>query len=131
MDSMLLTFTSFRDSINLEGLKVAIDRHTPRLCSYPIATFMTMPATRNLSNINLERICNTILDNNWELLKDFIMEVRSLGINQLVFCDWATKEQISYGKWCPAGIIGRYIQTRTKEFGFPMEIELRDGREVL
>lgn len=133
-ETMTLVFTSFRDSISLEGLKVAIDYHTPKLCSYPTATFMVMPNTRNLSNTNLERICNTVLDNNWELLKDFIMEVYGLGISQIVFCDWATKEQIAHGKFCPAGIIERYIRDKVErdaEFEFPIKITMRDGREVL
>ena len=126
-----MTFTSFRDSIELDGLKVAIDYHTPMLCSYPTVTFMLIPKTRNLTSHNLERMCNTILDNNWELVKEFIMDIHKLGINQIIFCDWSTKEQISYGKFCPAGIIGRYIQNNVSEFGFGIEISMRDGREVL
>jgi len=131
---MKLVFTSFRDSIGLSGLKVSIDRHTPKLCSYSTLEYLVMPNIRNLSPVNAERICQSVLDNNWELFKDFVEDMQSLGIDQIVLCDWATKEQIVNHKFCPAGIIGRYIKDkvdRDSEFGFDMEIEYLDGREVL
>uniref|UniRef100_A0A6M3KPR0 Uncharacterized protein n=1 Tax=viral metagenome TaxID=1070528 RepID=A0A6M3KPR0_9ZZZZ len=93
--------------------------------------FMLLPNTRSLSVVNTERVCNVVLDNNWELIKDFIDEIHDLGINRVVFCDWATKEQIAHGKWCPAGIIGNYIKTRTEEFGYTVTITMLDGRDVL
>ena len=131
---MELVFTSYRDSIQLDGLKVSLDFHAPKLCSYPTLLYFIMPATRGLTDGSIERICAVVMDNNWELIKDFINEVRELGIYRIVFCDWATKEQITHGKLCVAGIAGRYIEdkaNRDNEFGFPIKIEYRDGREVL
>ena len=131
---MTLVFTSFKDSIGMEGLKVSIDRHAPRLCSYPTLLYLTIPINRSLSTTNMERICDAILDNNWDLIQDFIGEMYNLGIYQIVLCDWATKEQISHGKFCAAGIIGKYIRDkadRDGRFEFPIETEYRDGREVL
>jgi len=132
-EPMKLVFTSFRDSMRLDGLKVAVDRHLPKLCSYPTLSYLIMPTTKNLSMTNMEKLCQIILDNNCELIQDFITEVHTLGINQIVFCDWATTEQISHGKFCAAAIIGRYIQNRVNagEFEFLVEIDFRDGREVL
>lgn len=134
MEPMKLVFTSYRDSIGMDGLKVSMDKHTPKLCSYPILNYLVIPTTRNLTPVNIERICNAILDNNWNLIQDFIDEVYGLGIHQLVLCDWCTKEQIVQGKFCPAGIIGRYIQDkadRDEKFKFPIEIKYGDGREAL
>jgi len=131
---MRLIFTSFRDSIGLTGLKVSIDKHTPKLCSHPTLEYLIMPNIRNLNPVNMERICQSVLDNNWELFKDFMEDVQSLGIDQIVLCDWATKEQIVNHKFCSAGIIGRYIQDRLdrdSEFAFPISIEMHDGREAL
>lgn len=133
-EPMKLVFTSFRDSIGMDGIKVSIDKHTPKLCSYPILSYLVMPTTRNLTQTNMERICQIMLDNNWELTQDFITGIHELGINQIVFCDWTTKEQIAYGRYCVAGIIGKYIRDkadRDGEFEFPVELEYRDGREVL
>ena len=133
-EPMKLVFTSYRGSIGMDGLKVSMDRHAPRLCSYPALNYLIMPTTRNLTLTNMERICATILDNNWELVQDFIDEMHNLGLRQLILCDWCTTEQIVHGKFCPAGIIGRYIKNkadRDKEFGFPIEIKYGDGREVL
>jgi len=129
-----ITFTSFRDSINTEGIKFSIDRHTPRPCSYPTLEYLVMPMTRNLSPNNMERICYSVLDNNWELIKDFLETMYSLGLYQITLCDWCTKEQIVHGKFCTAGIIGRYIVDKTDrdgEFEFPIEVIHKDGREVL
>jgi len=134
LEPMKLTFTSFRDSIDLDGLKVSIDKHAPRLCSYPTLTYLVMPMTRSLSRDNMERICCSILDNNWELIKDFIEEIYEFGIRRIVLCDWATREQITHGKFCAAGIIGKYVMDkadRDNEFQFAIELEYRDGREVL
>lgn len=128
---MKLVFTSYRDSIGMEGLKVSLDRHAPKLCSYPALNYLIVPISRNLTPANMERICNAILDNNWNLIQDFIGEVYNLGLHRLTLCCWCTKEQISHGKFCPAGIIGRYIKDRNGEFEFPIEISYRDGREVL
>ena len=129
-----LVFTSYRDSMTLDGLKVSMDRHTPKLCSYPTLYYLVMPTTRNLSPANLERICTAILDNNWELIQDFICEVYGLGLRTIVFCDWCTKEQIVNGKFCAAAIIGRYIQDKADRddgFQFKLEVKYRDGREAL
>ena len=134
MEPMKLAFTSFRDSTKMCGLKISLDKHIPRLCSYPTLTYLTIPIIKSLSPTNMERICHAILDNGWELTQDFINEVYELGIRYIVLCDWATKEQIGVGKFCAAGIIGRYIQDkvdRDNEFEFPVEIEYRDGREAL
>lgn len=135
MDKMKLVFTSFRDSQNESGLKVSIDRHTPKMCSYPTLTYLIVPTvSKSLNQVNMERICTSILDNNWELIQDFITDIYDLGIRQITFCDWATKEQITYGKLCMVGIIGRYIKDkadRDEGFPFPVEIIYKDGREVL
>jgi len=131
---MKLVFTSFRDSIGLTGLKVSIDRHTPKLCSYATLEYLIMPNIRNLNPVNAERVCQSVLDNNWELFKGFVEDIQSLGIDQIILCDWATKEQITNHKFCPAWIIGRYIQDRMdrdSEFEFKVEVEFRDGREAL
>ena len=132
--TMELVFTSYRDSIKMDGLKVSLDYHAPKLCSYPTLLYLIMPATKGLTGGSVERICHVVLDNNWELIRDFINEVHELGINRIMFCDWATKEQIAHGKLCLAGIIGRYIEDkahRDREFGFSIKIEYGDGREVL
>ena len=129
-----ITFTSFRDSMSMDGIKFSIDRRTPKLCSYPTLEYLVMPMTRNLTPNNMERICHSILDNNWELFKDFLETMHGFELYQIVLCDWCIKEQIVYGKFCAAGIIGRYIMDkadRDGEFEFGMEVEYRDGREVL
>lgn len=130
-----LVFTSFKDSIGMGGLKTSIDKHTPNLCSYPILPYLVMPlVNKRLSQVNMERIYCSVLDNNWELIQDFITEIYELGIRQIILCDWATKEQIAGGKFCAAGVIGSYIQDkidRDKEFRFPVELEYRDGRDAL
>ena len=131
MEPMKLVFTSFRGSIGMDGLKFSIDRHAPKLCSYPTLNYLIIPTTKNLSVTNMERICNAVLDNNWDLIQDFIGEVHDLGLRQLTFCCWCTQEQIMQGKFCPAGIIGRYIQDKDGEFTFPIEISYKDGREAL
>lgn len=128
---MVLVFTSFRDSIVMDGLKVALDRHTPKLCSYTVAEFMTMPYSRRLSNESMAQICEMMVVDNWELIKDFVEEIYGLGIYRIVFCDWATEEQIKNGRFCGAGIIGKYIMDRADEFGFGIRIEMEDGREGL
>ena len=129
-----IVFTSFRDSMSMGGIKFSIDRHTPKLCSYPTLEYLVMPMTRNLTPNNMERICHSVLDNNWELIKDFLETMYGLGLYQIVLCDWCTKEQIVNRKFCAAGIIGRYIMDkadRDGEFEFPIEISYQDGREVL
>ena len=132
---MKIVFTSFRDSIGLDGVKFSIDKYAPELCSYPTLRYLEMPTTRSLTQDNMERICHAILDNNWELVKDFLETMDGLvGLTPIVLCDWATKDQIAHGKFCAAGIIGRYIMDRANkdgEFAFKIEVELRDGREAL
>lgn len=130
-EPMKLVFTSYRDSIGMDGLKLSLDKHAPRLCSYPTLSYLIIPMAKNLAVSNMERICNAVLDNNWNLIQDFIDEMYNLGLRRLVFCDWSTKEQIIQGKFCFAGAIGKYIRDRGGEFEFPMEIEYRDGREAL
>lgn len=131
-ETMEVTFTSYRGSIDLPGFKVSLDKHAPKMCSYPALNYMIMPSTRNLSPQNMERICDTILDNNWNLLQDFMLEVYDLGVRQVVMCCWCTKEQIAHGKFCPAGIIGRYMEKMQSEsFTFPITIKYEDGREAL
>lgn len=130
-EPITLMFTSFRDSIGRIGLKVSIDRRIPKLCSYPILSYLIMPTAGNLTPDNTEKLCHIVLDNNWELLKDFIGEVYSLGIRQIVFCDWATTEQISHGKPCMAGVIGRYINERWEELEMLVKMKYEDGREAL
>jgi hypothetical protein len=132
MDSMKLVFTSFRDSQELGGLRVSIDKHTPKMCSYPTLSYLIVPSmSKSISPINMERLCAAVLDNNWELIQDFIISIYDLGIRQIVFCDWATTEQIAGGKMCMAGVIASYIKAETNGFAFPIEIECRDGREAL
>lgn len=131
---MTLVFTSFKDSIGLKGLIVSMDRYAPKLCSYPTLSYLTMPISKSLTKDNMERICNVILDNNWDLIQDFIIEMYALGLRQIVFCDWATGEQIARGKFCGAGVVGRYIRNKADNdgaFQFAVEIEYGDGREVL
>ena len=133
-EPMKLMFTSYRNSISMGGLKVSLDRHAPKLCSYPALNYLVIPVPRNLTSINMERICTAVLDNNWNLIRDFIIETYNLGLRQLVLCCWCTEEQITHNKFCPAGIIGRYIKDkmdRDGEFEFPIEIEYGDGREML
>lgn len=131
MEPMKLVFTSYRDSVEMNGLKVSLDRHAPKPCSYPTMTYLIMPVPRNLTASNTEQICNAILDNNWKLILDFIMEMHGLGIRQIILCDWSTKEQIAQGKFCPANIIGLYIQSKSGELEFPIEVKYGDGREAL
>jgi len=131
---MTLVFTSFRCSIGMEGMRVSMDRYAPKLCSYPMLSYLIMPINKSLTSATMERICNAILDNNWNLIQDFFNEMFALGLHQIVLCDWATAEQIAHGKFCAAGIIGKYIRDkadRDNEFEFPVEIEYQDGREVL
>ena len=134
MAPMKLVFTSYRDSIGMDGIKVSLDRRAPKLCSYPALNYLIIPVPKNMTLFNGERICNAVLDNNWNLIQDFIDTMHHLGLRQLVLCDWCTKEQIAHGKFCSAGIIGRYIQDKVdgdNGFEFPIEISYRDGREVL
>lgn len=133
-EPMKLVFTSYRDSIGMDGLKVSLDRHAPKLCSHPTLTYLIMPTSRNLTLANIERVCSAVLDNNWHLIRDFIDEVYNLGLYQIVLCCWCTREQIGRGKFCSTGIIGRYIKDkadRDGEFEFPIEMEFRDGRAEL
>jgi len=134
-EPMKIVFTSFRDSMTMEGMKMSIDKHTPKLCAYPTLTYMVIPsASKSVSKDSMERICETIMDNNWTLIRDFIVEAYdTLGVRQIILCDWATAEQIATGKPCMAGTIARYIEREVKnlEFTFPVEIELRDGRSAL
>jgi len=132
--TMQLTFTSFRDSIDMSGFRVSIDRRAPRLCSYPTLQQLVIPVARNMERPNVERICEAVLDNNWELIQDFINDVYELGISHIILCCWCTKEQIEHGKLCVARIIGDYILDRAGtdgDFKFPIEIEYLDGRETL
>ena len=130
-NTMTLVFTSYRDSMNMEGLKVSLDRRMPKLCSYPTLSYLVMPLARNLNELTVERICIAIIDGSWDLIRDFIQTIYDTGIKQIVFCDWCTREQIANGKFCPAGMIGKYIADRKLEFDFPLEIEYADGREAL
>lgn len=133
-EPMKIVFTSYRDSIGMDGLKLSLDRHSPKLCSYPTLSYLIIPMAKNLSVSNIGRICTAVLDNNWNLVQDFISEMYNLGLRQLIFCDWSTKEQIAQGKFCFAGVIGRYIRDKTDrdgEFKFPIEIKYGDGREAL
>ena len=132
MEPMKLVFTSYRNSIGMDGLKVSLEKHAPKLCSYPALNYLVIPTTRRLTTSNMERICEAILDNNWDLIQDFIGEIYDLGLRQVVFCCWCTKEQIVQGKFCAAGIIGRYIEDKAQEgFKFPIEISYGDGRDAL
>jgi len=128
---MNIIFTSFRDSMGIGGLKFSIDKHTPKLCSYPTLEYLIIPMARNLTGQSMERICHVIMDNNWDLIKDFLESMDELGVKRITLCDWATKEQISHGKLCPAGVIGRYIMEHSSELGLEVELEYKDGREVL
>jgi len=134
LETLELVFTSYRDSMDMRGLKVSLDKHAPKMCSYPALNYLIMPSTRNLLPQNMERICNAILDNNWNLLQDFIIESYDMGVRQLTMCCWCTKEQIAHGKFCPARIIGNYIEKIMEQegsFRFPIDIKYGDGREVL
>lgn len=132
---MKLVFTSYRDSIKMDGLKLSLDRRAPKLCAYPTLSYLVIPMARNLTVDNMKRICTAILDNNWNLIKDFIDGMHNLGIHRLILCDWSTKEQIAQGKFCFAGVIGGYIMSKamygTGAFEFMIEIEYGDGREAL
>lgn len=131
MEPLEITFTSYRDSIGISGLKLSIEKHTPKPCSYPVLLYLVMPLARHLSVVNMRRVCNVILDNNWDLLRNFIIDTHGLGIKRLVLCDWCTKEQIIAGKFCVANIIGDYIELQARvddAFEFPVTIEYRDGR---
>jgi len=134
-DLMQLVFTSFKDSQSMDGFKVSIDKHTPKLCSYPTITYMIVPtASKSLTRDNMERICESIMDNNWLLIQDFVTELyEEHGVRKIVFCDWATSEQIAHGKICMAKSIGQYIEREVlnNEFEFPVEIIYGDGRETL
>lgn len=130
-EPMKLVFTSYRDSIGMDGLKVSMDKHAPQLCSYPTLNYLIIPFSRNLTKVNMERICAAFLDNNWNLVWSFINDMYKLGLRQIVLCDWSTKDQIDLGKFCTAAIIGRYIMSRCGELEFPIEIEYGDGRENL
>ena len=134
LEPMKLVFTSYRDSLSMDGLKVSLDRHAPKLCSYSALNYLIMPTTRNLTMDNMERICVVVLNNNWNLIHDFINGVYALGLYQLTLCCWCTKEQIDHGKFCFAGIIGDYIQDKADRdgaFKFPLEISYGDGRDTL
>jgi len=134
IEPMKLVFTSYRDSIGMEGLKVSMDKHAPKLCSYPTLNYLIVPTTRNLTIANMGRIIEVVLDNNWSLVRGFIDEIYDLGIRQLVLCCWCTKEQIAAGRICESTIIGRYIKDKANRGGqltFPIEIEYGDGREML
>lgn len=135
MEPMKILFTSYRESIGMDGLKLSLDRRAPKLCSYPTLSYLVIPMAKNLSVANIKRICNVILDNNWNLLQDFINEMYKMGLRQLIFCDWSTKEQIEHGKFCFANVIGDYIMSKamygTGAFEFMLEINYGDGREAL
>ena len=136
MEKMTLVFTSFRDSMNLDGLKVSIERRPPRLCSYPVLPFMEIPKSDNLDKDGLERVVRSVMDNKINLIMDFIINTYELGIYKIVFCDWKTKEQIAQGDFCPSRVIKDYLEKNSPfgndaEFPFPVEFEMRDGREVL
>jgi len=126
---MKLVFTSFRDSMELEGgLKLSIDRRVPKLCSYPTFGPLTISTMKNLTVENLERVIMAVLDNNWNLVVSFIKEMWALGIRKLVLCDWCTKEQIEDGKLCSARLVGEYLLRSEIWNDFDLEVEYRDGR---
>jgi hypothetical protein len=129
--SMSVVFTSFRDSRDLPGLKLSLDRHLPKQCGQPILGYLSVPKIDSLTQASIESVYKTVLDNNWELVKTFLDDMFELGIRQVVLCDWATKEQIENSKFCAAGIIGRYISNRDLDFDFPVQVSYRDGRESL
>ncbi len=123
-----LTFTSYRDSMEMDGLKVSMERHAPKLCNYLIMSQLVIPMPRYLTHDNMGQVCITVLNNNWNLINGFIRDIYKLGIYHMVFCCWCTVEQINVGKFCSAGTIGKYIMDRKEEFGFDVEIEYGDGR---
>lgn len=128
---MKLTFTSFRGSMELKGLKVSLDRRPPRHCGQPVMLYLVVPTVRNLTNDNMERICTSVLDNNWNLLKTFISDMYGIGVRHIILCDWCTEKQIEYGKFCVASVIGEYVRDKADRdgtFEFPLEIEYGDGR---
>ncbi len=127
-NEMTITFTSFRDSITVDGLKLSIDRHPPRPCSYPTLQYLSLPAVRSLDNGNIGKIYGIILENNWVLLKAFVEDMYRLGIRSLVLCCWCTADKIAEGKVCIAPVIGKHLRKNEMEFDFPIKIIYRDGR---
>ena len=123
---MKIIFTSYRDSMLIGGLKLSIERHVPKLCSYPVVPYLALPQPRNISAENIARIHEAILDNNWGLIQNLIRDASALGIEQIVLCCWCTEEQLSYGKACVAPVIGKYIENNFDDF--KVDIEYRDGR---
>ena len=82
-----LVFTSYRESMTMTGMKFSLDRHSPRLCSYPALGYMTMIMTRDLTMVNVQRVCSAVLDNNWNLIHNLIYDMHDLGIHRIIFCD--------------------------------------------
>lgn len=129
MDEMRLVFTSYRDSLNMEGLKLSLDKKPPKYCPYPVVPYLAFTLSGNLSKENVEKICTITLDNNWSLVQTLLLDMYGLGIRKAVMCCWCTKEQIDNGKFCSADMIGRYIESHAADLYFPIKIEYGDGRE--
>lgn len=131
IEPMNILFTSYRDSVGLLGLKLSIDKHAPKHCSYPTLSYLVVPTPRNLTVVNMGRVCEAVLDNNWVLIQDFINEMYDIGIRQLIFCCWCTKDQIGQGRFCVSATIGTYMKAHGDEFKFKLEVDYGDGRELL
>ena len=126
--TMRIVFTSFKESIEMDGLKLSRDRHAPKLCAYPTFNPLIMPIIRNFTVENAKRVCDVVLDNNWNLIYDLVNTVYKLNIHQLVLCCWCTKDQILNGKSCTSVFIGKYISDSKWSFTFPISVEYGDGR---
>jgi len=119
-----IVFTSFRDSIGMEGLKLSLDRRPPRYCSYPVVNYMVELNVRS----SQEKLYDIILKDNWLLIKDLLESIYGVT-SKVIFCCWCIKERLSHGGVCIAPLIGKYIKGRAEEFEFPIEVEYRDGRK--
>jgi len=119
-----IVFTSFRDSIGMEGLKLSLDHRPPRYCSYPVVNYMVELNVRS----SQEKLYDIILKDNWLLIKDLLESIYEVT-SRVIFCCWCVKERISHGGVCIAPLIGKFIKDRAEEFEFPIEVEYGDGRK--
>jgi hypothetical protein len=131
-DVLEILFTSFRDSMTRDGLKVSMCKHAPKMSAHPTLSYLIMPDTERVSKDTLEKICSHIMDNNRDLVNDFLGSIYDLGIRRLIICCWCTGTQIEHGKLCVARTVGDYIGSQIAlELDFPIEIKYADGREKL
>lgn len=132
-DKMKITFTSYRDSLELTGVKFAIDKRTPTNCVYPVVGYLAIPRLQKqieVSNYIEETLTYSIIrDNAWKL-KGLLEILYNAGVQEVVFADWQVRGD-NYQSH--SVVIGKIIEEMVEDGEIPesynIQINYRDGRE--